>query len=315
MGNSAAAHNAFPTTHWTLVIAAGGKQSGLERSVALESLCRSYWYPVYAFIRRRGYPPAQAQDLTQEFFLRILGGAFFERANPDKGRFRSFLLGAVNHFLSDASDRQKSQKRGGGVAPLSFDFESGESNYSREPGHAETPERIFQRKWARTVLDRVMRNLQDEFSGDGRQAFFNRIKCHLTSDRDVKYADLARELSLTESGIKAAIRRMRFRYRDLLRAEVASTVVDASDIDEELRSRCAPSARSREPNRWSAVSLAASPWWKASCVACVYSPAESGPDPSCRTGSDAIVSFAWWAKGEWARYSRRSRTSRAGTSL
>jgi len=235
MGNLATGRNAFPTTRWTLVVSAGSDHSRLERGAALESLCRSYWYPVYAFVRRRGYPPEQAQDLTQDFFLNILDGTFFGRANPEKGRFRSFLLGAVQNFLSDANERQRSQKRGGGVPPLSFDFENGESNYLHEPRHAETPERIFQRKWARTLLDGVMGNLRDEFLDDGKLEFFSRIKGYLAGDGDLKYAELANELNLTESGIKSAIRRTRQRYRDLLRAEVASTVGDASEVDEELR--------------------------------------------------------------------------------
>src|SRR5262249_57591200 len=124
--------NGFSWTEWTLVIDGGGNHSSVDRAGALERLCEGYWYPVYAFIRRRGYLPEQAQDLTQEFFLRILDGAFFERANPEKGRFRSFLLGAVQNFLSDATDREKSQKRGGGVLPFSLDFATGESNYGRE---------------------------------------------------------------------------------------------------------------------------------------------------------------------------------------
>jgi len=235
MGYPAAGRNAFPTTHWTLVIAAGGNHSSLERADALERLCGGYWYPVYAFIRRRGHSPEQSQDLTQQFFLRILDGAFFERANPEKGRFRSFLLGAVQNVLSDATDRERSQKRGGGVLPLSFDFATGESNYAREPWHTETPERIFQRKWARALLDRVMGSLAGEFPVDGKLDVFNRIKGYLTGDGDLKYAELGAELNLTESGVKSAIRRMRQRYRDLLRAEVISTVADLSEVDDELQ--------------------------------------------------------------------------------
>jgi RNA polymerase sigma-70 factor (ECF subfamily) len=230
-----AGRNAFPSTHWTLVLDAGGKHSGLERADALERLCDGYWYPVYAFIRRRGYLPDQAQDLTQEFFLNILDGAFLKRANPEKGRFRSFLLGAVQNFLADTTDRERSQKRGGGVPPLSFNFETGELNYAREPWHTETPERIFQRKWARIVLDRVMRNLSAEFPASGKTDVFNRIKGYLTGDGDLKYAELGAELNLTESGVKSAIRRMRQRYRELLRAEVTSTVADLSEVDDELQ--------------------------------------------------------------------------------
>ena len=235
MRHVAAGRNAFPSTHWTLVVDAGGTHSGLERAGALEHLCSGYWSPVYSFIRRRGYSPEQAQDLTQEFFLRILDGAFFERANPEKGRFRSFLLGAVQNFISDTNDQERSQKRGGGVAPLPFNFETGESNYVREPSHTETPERIFQRKWARALLDRSMGSLSDEFSANGKLDVFHRIKTYLTGDGDLKYAELGAELNLSESGVKSAIRRMRQRYRELLREEVLSTVADISDVDDELQ--------------------------------------------------------------------------------
>ncbi|HEY3739756.1 MAG TPA: sigma-70 family RNA polymerase sigma factor [Bryobacteraceae bacterium] len=235
MGDPAAGRYAFPTTHWTLIIAAGGNRSNLDRADALEHLCNGYWYPVYAFIRRRGSSPEQAQDLTQQFFLGILDGAFFERANPEKGRFRSFLLGAVQNFLSDASDRERSQKRGGGVLPFSLDFVTGESNYAREPRHTETPERIFQRKWARALLDRVMGSLSGEFLADGKLDLFNRLKGYLTGDGNLKYAELGIELNLTESGVKSAIRRLRQRYRDMLRAEVIATVADPAEVDDELQ--------------------------------------------------------------------------------
>ncbi len=226
---------AFPTTQWTLVMNAASDDSSLERAGALECLCRGYWYPVYAFIRRRGHSPEQTQDLTQEFFLRIMKGAFFERANPEIGRFRSFMLGAVQNFLSDASDRDKSQKRGGGALPFSLDFVTGESNYGREPRHTETPERIFQRKWARALLDRVMESLSREFEVNGKLDVFHRIKAYLTGDGGLKYAELGAELSLSESGVKSAIRRLRQRYRDLLRAEVVATVADPSEVDDELQ--------------------------------------------------------------------------------
>lgn len=235
MFNPAAGPKAFPSTHWTLVIAAGGSHSSPDRAAALERLCAGYCSPVYAFIRRRGHSCEQAQDLTQEFFLRILDGAFFERANPEKGRFRSFLLGSVQNFLSDASDRERSQKRGGGAIPLSFDFVTGELDYAREPRHSETPERIFQRKWARTVLDRVMVSLSHEFATEGKLPLFQRLKGYLTGDGDAKYAELGIELHLTESGVKSAIRRLRQRYRDLLRAEVISTVADPAEVDDELQ--------------------------------------------------------------------------------
>lgn len=235
MADPVVGRNAFPSTHWTLVVAAGGNHSTVDRSDALEHLCGGYWNPIYAFIRRRGHTPEQAQDLTQQFFLRILDGAFFERANPEKGRFRSFLLGSVQNFLSDANDSANAQKRGGGMLPVSFEFGTGEANYALEPRHTETPERIFQRNWARTVLERVMGNLSNEFQSHDKLELFHRIRPYLTGDGELKYAELCATLQLTESGLKSAIRRMRQRYREFLRAEVTSTVADPSEVDDELR--------------------------------------------------------------------------------
>jgi RNA polymerase sigma-70 factor (ECF subfamily) len=225
----------FPTTRWSLIIAAGANDTQSERTFALETLCRSYWYPVYVYIRRRGHGAEQAQDLTQGFFLRVLGGSFFERASPEKGRFRAFLLGAVKNFLADANARENTQKRGGGTPTLAFDFESGESDYSREPSHDETPERVFQRKWARALLDRVVANLRDEFRQEGKVDLFEHLKCYLAGDGGPKYAELAPRLNISESGVKSAIRRMRQRYADLVRAEVSSTLGDPSETDDEVR--------------------------------------------------------------------------------
>jgi RNA polymerase sigma-70 factor (ECF subfamily) len=225
----------FPGTRWSLVVAAGGGQAKPEGRAALESLCRAYWYPIYAFIRRRGHASEVAQDLTQEFFLRVLSGTFLARANPERGRFRSFLLGAVKNFLADSSDRERALKRGGGVMPLPFDFDAGESMYLCEPSHQETPERIFQRKWARAVLDCVMGHLHGEFLRDGKVDQFNRLKSYVAGSGEVKSAELAAELELSEAALKSSIQRLRRRYRDMLRAEVAATVADPSEVDEELR--------------------------------------------------------------------------------
>src|SRR6202042_3871506 len=147
----------FPTTRWTLVVAAGDPQRKDSRS-ALVSLCENYWYPLYAYLRRRGHAPDEAQDLTQEFFMRLLGGRYLDKADPEKGRFRSFILTSLKFFAADEQDRQRAQKRGGGmVVPL--EFSSGEERYQREPAHDETPERIFERRWALSLLDRVMGKL------------------------------------------------------------------------------------------------------------------------------------------------------------
>ena len=162
----------FPTTRWTLVIAAADPQRK-DAHAALVSLCEGYWYPLYAFVRRRGYPPDQAQDLTQQFFIRVLEGRYLDRADPDKGRFRAFILTSLKFFLSDETDRVRALKRGGGNV-LSLEISSGEERYQREPGHNETPERIFERRWALSILDRVMDKLRNDFVQHGRVDHFNR---------------------------------------------------------------------------------------------------------------------------------------------
>src|ERR1700676_5583131 len=151
----------FPTTRWTLVVAAGDPHRKESRA-ALVSLCENYWYPLYAYVRRRGHSADEAQDLTQEFFLRILDGRYLDRADPEKGRFRSFLLTSLKFFLADEMDRSRAQKRGG-AAVLPFEVSSGEERYQREPGHNETPERIFERRWAHSLLDKVVARLREEF--------------------------------------------------------------------------------------------------------------------------------------------------------
>ena len=223
----------FPTTRWTLVVAAGGPHRKDARS-ALVSLCENYWYPLYAWLRRRGYPPDQAQDLTQEFLVRVLEGRYLDRADPAKGRFRSFILTSLKFFVADEQDRQRAYKRGGGtVGPL--EFSSGEERYQREPAHDETPERIFERRWALSVLDRVVEKLRDEFVHHGRPEHFERLKVFLLGHSDTPYATLAREMNTSEGALKVAIHRLRKRYRELLRQEIADTVVGPADVESELR--------------------------------------------------------------------------------
>lgn len=224
---------AFPTTQWTLVVAAADPQRKDARS-ALISLCEGYWYPLYAFLRRRGYAADQAQDLTQDFFMRVLEGRYLDRANPDKGRFRSFLLTSLKFFVADEGDRERAKKRGGG-AVLPLEFESGEERYQREPVHDETPERIFERQWALSVLDRVMDRLRREFVLHGRPEHFDRLKVFLLGQPDAPYAALARELGTSEGALKVAIHRLRKRYRDLFRQEIADTVANGEEVESELR--------------------------------------------------------------------------------
>jgi RNA polymerase sigma-70 factor (ECF subfamily) len=223
----------FPTTRWTLVIAAGDPHRKEARS-ALVSLCEGYWYPLYAYLRRRGYPTDQAQDLTQEFFIRVLEGRYLDRADAEKGRFRHFIMTSLKFFVADEEDRRRAHKRGGGVvAPL--EFSSGEDRYQREPAHDETPERIFERRWALAMLDRVVERLRNEFVHHGRPEHFERLKVFLLGHSDAPYATLAREMNTSEGALKVAIHRLRKRYRELFRQEIADTVADPGEVESELR--------------------------------------------------------------------------------
>jgi len=223
----------FPTTRWTLVVAAGDPHEKEARS-ALVSLCENYWYPLYAYLRRRGYPADQAQDLTQGFFIRMLEGRYLDRADPEKGRFRSFLLSSLKFFVADEEDRDRAHKRGGG-ALVPLEFSSGEERYRREPAHDETPERIFERRWALSVLDRVVEALHNEFVQHGRPDHFERLKVYLLGQSDAPYAALAREMKTSEGALKVAIHRLRKRYRELFRQEIADTVADPAEVESELR--------------------------------------------------------------------------------
>ena len=223
----------FPITRWTLVVAAAGPQQK-EAHAALVSLCEGYWYPLYAYVRRRGYPSDQAQDLTQEFFVRVLGGRYLDRADQQKGRFRAFILTSLKFFLADEADRNRAEKRGGGNV-LSLEISSGEERYQCDPGHDETPERIFERRWALSVLDRVVEKLRDEFVHHGRPEHFERLKVFLLGQSDAPYAALAREMNTSEGALKVAIHRIRKRYRELFRQEIADTVADPAEVESELR--------------------------------------------------------------------------------
>src|SRR6267154_1138601 len=232
----------FPTTRWTLVVAAGDPHRKEARS-ALVALCENYWYPLYAYLRRWGYAADQAQDLTQDFFVRMLEGRYLDRADPEKGRFRSFLLTSLKFFVADEEDRRRAHKRGGGmVVPL--DVSSGETRYQREPAHDETPERIFERRWALSVLDRVVEKLRNEFVHHGRPEHFERLKVFLLGHSDAPYDALAREMNTSEGALKVAIHRLRKRYRELLRQEIADTVADPADVESELR--CLAAALSKK---------------------------------------------------------------------
>jgi len=225
--------NEFPTTSWTLVVAASDARHPDCRD-ALTRLCEHYWYPIYAYVRRRGYSQPEAQDLTQDFFVRILEGRYLNRADPNRGRFRSFLLNSCKFFLADQADRARAQKRGGG-ATLPFEVAEGEERYRFEPLDNETPEHIFERGWALMLLDRVVSCLKDEFAQHGSPADFERLKVFLLGQAEVPYAELAREMGATEGAVKVAIHRLRRRYRVIFQREIRETVADSADVDSEVR--------------------------------------------------------------------------------
>jgi RNA polymerase sigma factor (sigma-70 family) len=225
----------FTTTHWSVVLQAGQEHSP-ESAAALETLCRTYWYPLYAFVRREGHNPEAAADLTQEFFSRLLATNGLATVNRSKGRFRSFLLATMKHLLANEWQHAHRQKRGGGRPHFSLDAVSAEDRYQCDPADPLTPEKIFERRWAETVIDAVTRRLQAEFAEAGLARRFEVLKMFLLADEEpISYADTARRLDVTEGAVRSAIHRMRRRYGELFRAEIAQTVTGPSEIEAELR--------------------------------------------------------------------------------
>ena len=225
--------NQFRTTHWSVVLLSAQTQVPGSRT-ALADLCQLYWYPLYAFVRRRGYSASDAQDLTQEFFTRLLEKGWLEGVDQERGRFRSFLLAATKHFLSNERDRAAAQKRGGGKKLLPLDSGEAESRYALEPVDPITAERIFDRRWALTLLDQVLSRLRREFTASGKEELFNELKQTLTGDAS-SYAQIGERLGMTEGAVKVAAHRLRGRYRDLIRQEVAQTVQSPENVEDELR--------------------------------------------------------------------------------
>ncbi len=232
---SSAGGGRFTTTHWSLVLAAAGREDARGRQ-ALARLCQVYWYPLYAFVRRQGHGPHDAQDLTQEFFLQLLDKDYLGDVDRTKGKFRSFLLVALKHYLSKQWARDKTLKRGGGRPVFPLDTLFAEDRYRREPEDNATPERLFQRRWALTLLDRVLTQLCEEYETTGKRAIFEQLQGCLTRDRDLlPYAELAAKLEMTEGAVKTAVHRLRQRYRGVLRDEIAQTVANPAEIDDEIR--------------------------------------------------------------------------------
>jgi RNA polymerase sigma-70 factor (ECF subfamily) len=218
-----------------VVLAAGhGDTTGAHD--ALAQLCKSYWYPLYAYARRGGCSPHDAQDLTQEFFARLLAGNWVAEADRQRGRFRSFLLSAMKHFMANEWHKAQAQKRGGGQPILSLDDDSAEHRYRLEPAEKATPESLFERGWALTLLDGVLARLEDEYRRTGKLAWLETIRPSLTTDREaIDYTAVAHKLGMTETAARVAVHRLRQRYRQLIRAEVASTVASPEEVEAEMR--------------------------------------------------------------------------------
>jgi RNA polymerase sigma-70 factor (ECF subfamily) len=218
-----------------MVLAARNDAAPEARS-ALAFLCEQYWYPLYAYVRCRGRPPDQAQDLIQEFFTRLLEKHYLNAVDQSKGRFRSFLLVAFKHFLSNEADRARAQKRGGTKRIVSIDRAAAESRFAVEPAHGMTPERLFERRWALTLLDEAMSLLRKEFEDAGKQHIFEHFKNFLVNrPGESDYRQAARKLGMTEGAMKVAMHRFRRRYRDSLRQCVANTLSDPALVVEEIR--------------------------------------------------------------------------------
>src|SRR5687767_2624353 len=210
----------FATTHWSVVLTAQGSDSTVAHA-ALSSLCRTYWYPLYAFVRRQGHSPHDAQDLTQEFFARLLAKNYLAIADRERGKFRSFLLASLKHFLANEWNRAQAAKRGGGRELISLNDEEAEGRYALEPADNTTAERIFERRWATTLLDQVVARLRDEYVRAEKAGWYDALKNCLTVDsRSAPYAELATRLKTSEGAIKVAVHRLRQRYREVLREEI-----------------------------------------------------------------------------------------------
>ena len=215
---------------------AAGRPKSASYQQALETLCQTYWFPLYAYLRRQGCDSHRAEDYTQAFFAGLLARGGLRLADPKRGKFRSFLLASLKHFLSNERARARAKKRGGGRKVLSLDFQNAENQYALEPRDDLSPEKFFERSWALTVLAGTMARLQDEAISTNKQKLFDRLKVYLTAEKSsVPYRDVAAELDIAEGAVRVAVHRLRRRYRELLRDEIAQTVTSDDQIDEEIR--------------------------------------------------------------------------------
>jgi RNA polymerase sigma factor (sigma-70 family) len=225
----------FATTHWSVVLTAQGVDARRAQA-ALAQLCQAYWYPLYAFVRRQGYRPEDAQDLTQEFFARLLAANSLAGVHPEKGRFRSFLLASLKYFLANEWDRAHAAKRGGGQALLSLDDSEAENRYRLEPADTLSADRIFERRWALTLLEQVLQRLRQDYTQAGKEVLFEELKGALVgASATAPYVQMAGRLNMSEGAVKVAVHRLRRRYRELLRQEIAQTVASETEVEDEIR--------------------------------------------------------------------------------
>jgi RNA polymerase sigma factor (sigma-70 family) len=226
---------AFVTTHWSVVLKAS-RNDTVSSQAAIEKLCQTYWYPLYAYVRRRGHSIEDAQDSTQEFFARLLEGRWVEDADRNKGRFRTFLLTALNRFLANEWDRARAMKRGGGVIAVPLDTEVAESRYCADTKNALEADRLYDRQWAMTLLEHALSRLEAEHQRLGKSADFAIISPALTAERgDIPYGTMAAQLGLSETATRMAVHRLRKRFREVFREEIAQTVADPNEVEEEIR--------------------------------------------------------------------------------
>ena len=232
---SGAGGDVFATTHWTVVLAAG-RGASRQAEVALEELCRTYWYPLYAYVRRQGHAREDAEDLTQAFFARLLEKNYLEGLTSDKGKFRAFLLVALKRFLANEWDRGQCQKRGGGMVLLSLDWDDADLRYQINPADNLSPDKLYDRTWALTLLEQVIIHLRDENQAEGKAGLFEQLKPFLMSGRDeISYSQAAAALSMNETAVRVAVHRLRKRYRELLRREIAQTLANPAQAGEEMQ--------------------------------------------------------------------------------
>ena len=225
----------FVTTHWSVVLSAGHNDTP-RAAEALQRLCQTYWYPLYTYVRRRGHSPQDAQDLTQGFFACLLERQSLATADPEKGRFRSFMLGAMNYFLATEWAKMQTQKRGGGREIFSLDLAAAEQRFDLESADHATPDKAFDQAWATALLDKVLSQLEAEFRREGKIQLFDTLKQTLAGSRESQpYGVLAAQLSINEGAVKTAVHRLRKRYRQLLEAEIANTVTSPDEVKEEMR--------------------------------------------------------------------------------